>query len=89
MGIELDYCFDEVHRSNMSKLDEDGKPIYREDGKVMKGPNYRPPNLYDTVYHEEVLAKLKKIEENSSPNIDRDQLAQLNLFDDDSAVTGK
>ena len=52
----------------------------------MKGPNYRPPNLYDTVYHEEVLAKLKKIEENSSPNIDRDQLAQLNLFDDDSAV---
>ena len=89
MGIELDYCFDEVHRSNMSKLGEDGKPIYREDGKVMKGPNYKPPNMYDTVYHQEVLAKIKKIEENSSPNIDRDQLAQLSLFDDESAVTGK
>ena len=89
MGIELDYCFDEVHRSNMSKLGEDGKPIYREDGKVLKGPNYKPPNLYDTVYHKEMLAKIKKIEENSSPNIDREQLAQLNLFDDDSAVTGK
>ena len=88
MGIELDYCFDEVHRSNMSKLGEDGKPIYREDGKVLKGPNYKPPNMYDTVYHEEVLAKLKKIEENSS-NVDRDQLAQLSLFDDESAVTGK
>ena len=36
---------DEVHRSNMSKLDEDGKPIYREDGKVMKGPNYFKPDL--------------------------------------------
>ena len=44
--------------------------------------------MYDTVYHEEVLAKLKKIEENSS-NVDRDQLAQLSLFDDESAVTGK
>lgn len=38
-------AFDEVHRSNMSKLGEDGKPIYREDGKVCKGPNYFPPNL--------------------------------------------
>ena len=37
--------FNEVHRSNMSKLGEDGKPIYREDGKVMKGPNFREPNL--------------------------------------------
>lgn len=37
--------FDEVHRSNMSKLGEDGKPIYREDGKVLKGPNYFKPNL--------------------------------------------
>lgn len=44
-GIDLDECFDEVHESNMSKLDENGKPIYREDGKVMKGPFYRPPNL--------------------------------------------
>lgn len=44
-GIDLDACFDEVHRSNMSKLGEDGRPIKREDGKVMKGPNYFPPDL--------------------------------------------
>tara|TARA_B100001939_G_C16816914_1_gene562571 strand:- start:222 stop:599 length:378 start_codon:yes stop_codon:yes gene_type:complete len=44
-GINLDACFHEVHSSNMSKLGEDGKPIYREDGKVMKGPNFREPNL--------------------------------------------
>tara|TARA_B110000977_G_scaffold88243_1_gene117256 strand:- start:52 stop:435 length:384 start_codon:yes stop_codon:yes gene_type:complete len=45
LGIDLDKCFEEVQRSNMSKLGEDGKPIYREDGKVMKGPSYFPPNL--------------------------------------------
>ena len=44
-GINLDECFDEVQRSNMSKLDEDGKPIYNELGKVMKGPAYFKPNL--------------------------------------------
>jgi predicted HAD superfamily Cof-like phosphohydrolase len=44
-GIELDPCFHEVHRSNMSKLGPDGKPIYREDGKVLKGPDYFEPNL--------------------------------------------
>jgi len=44
-GIDLDQCFEEVHNSNMSKLDENGKPIYREDGKVLKGPNYREPDL--------------------------------------------
>ena len=44
-GIDLDKCFDEVQRSNMSKLDEDGKPIYNEHGKVMKGPKYFQPNL--------------------------------------------
>ena len=44
-GINLDKCFEEVHRSNMSKLSEDGKPIYNEFGKVMKGPNYFKPNL--------------------------------------------
>ena len=44
-GIDIDNCFIEVHVSNMSKLGEDGKPIYREDGKVIKGPNYKPPNL--------------------------------------------
>ena len=46
-GINLDACFHEVHSSNMSKLGEDGKPIYREDGKVMKGPNFREPALMD------------------------------------------
>ena len=44
-GINLDNCFDEVQKSNMSKLDIDGKPIYNELGKVMKGPNYFKPNL--------------------------------------------
>ena len=44
-GINLDQCFDEVQNSNMSKLDENGKPIYNEDGKVMKGPNYFKPDL--------------------------------------------
>ena len=44
-GIDLDKCFNEVHRSNMSKLSEEGKPIYNEFGKVMKGPNYSPPDL--------------------------------------------
>lgn len=44
-GIDLDACFREVHRSNKTKLGYDGKPIYRADGKVMKGPNYQPPNL--------------------------------------------
>ena len=44
-GINLDKCFEEVQNSNMSKLGEDGKPIYNEDGKVMKGPNYFKPDL--------------------------------------------
>ncbi len=44
-GINLDKCFAEVQRSNMSKLDENGNPIYNENGKVMKGPNYFEPNL--------------------------------------------
>lgn len=47
LGINLDKCFEEVHNSNMSKLGEDGKPLYRDDGKVLKGPNYKPPNLVD------------------------------------------
>ena len=47
MGWFLDEALDRVHKSNMSKLDEDGNPIYREDGKVLKGPNYKPPNLSD------------------------------------------
>ena len=44
-GINLDKCFNEVQNSNMSKLDTNGKPIYNEFGKVMKGPNYFKPNL--------------------------------------------
>ena len=44
-GIDLDECFQEVHASNMSKLGENGKPIHREDGKVMKGPGYFEPDL--------------------------------------------
>ena len=49
MGWDLDEALDRVHKSNMSKLDEYGKPIYRDDGKVLKGPNYKPPNLEDLV----------------------------------------
>ena len=44
-GIDLDNCFEEVQNSNMSKLDQNGKPIYNESGKVMKGPNYFKPDL--------------------------------------------
>ena len=44
-GIDLDKCFEEVQKSNMSKLSNDGKPIYNDQGKVMKGPNYFKPNL--------------------------------------------
>ncbi len=44
-GIDLDECFDEVQKSNMSKLDNKGKPIYNEDGKVLKGSNYFKPDL--------------------------------------------
>lgn len=49
LGDQLIEAFKRVHESNMSKLGEDGKPIYREDGKVMKGPNYKPPVLDDLV----------------------------------------
>ena len=45
MGDIIVNIFNEIHRSNMSKLDEDGNPIYREDGKIMKGPNYFKPNF--------------------------------------------
>ncbi len=49
MGWDLDEAMYRIHDSNMSKLDKDGKPIYREDGKVLKGPNYAPPSLEDLV----------------------------------------
>ena len=49
MGWDLDEAMYRVHESNMSKLDEHGNPVLREDGKVLKGPNYSPPNLEDLV----------------------------------------
>ena len=49
MGWDLDRAMDKVNESNMSKLDEYGRPIFREDGKVLKGPNYTPPNLEELV----------------------------------------
>ena len=49
MGWLLDEALNRVHESNMSKLGADGKPIYRDDGKVLKGPNYKPPNLSDLI----------------------------------------
>ena len=48
-GLPFDEAFERVHESNMSKLGPDGKPIYREDGKVLKGPNYKKPDLSDLV----------------------------------------
>jgi predicted HAD superfamily Cof-like phosphohydrolase len=48
-GIDIDTAFNRVHESNMSKLGEDGKPIYREDGKVLKSKNYKPPVMDDLV----------------------------------------
>jgi predicted HAD superfamily Cof-like phosphohydrolase len=49
MRWDLDEALDRVHKSNMSKLDDKGDPIYRADGKVLKGPNYTPPNVEDLV----------------------------------------
>ena len=49
LGWFLDEALDRVHKSNMSKLDTEGNPIYRDDGKVLKGPNYKPPTLTDLV----------------------------------------
>ena len=49
MDWDLEQALRRVHKSNMSKLDDDGKPIYREDGKGLKGPNYQPPDLSDLV----------------------------------------
>ena len=49
-GIDLDNCFEEVQNSNMSKLGSDGKPIYNDSGKVMKGPNYFKPDLSKFVF---------------------------------------
>jgi NTP pyrophosphatase (non-canonical NTP hydrolase) len=54
LGIDLDEVLRRVHQSNMSKLDENGKPIYREDGKVLKGPNYFEPDLSGTYRREDV-----------------------------------
>jgi len=48
-GLDLDEAMERVYQSNMSKLDDDGKPQYRSDGKVLKGPNYKKPDLYDLV----------------------------------------
>ena len=49
-GIDLDKCFNEVQSSNMSKLDQSGKPIFNENGKVLKGPNYFKPNLKKIIF---------------------------------------
>ena len=54
-GLDLDTAMDLVFDSNMSKLGDDGKPIYREDGKVLKGPNYKKPDLTDLIPHEGFL----------------------------------
>ena len=50
-GIDLDSCFSEVHRSNMSKLGANGRPVYREDGKVLKPEGYSPPSLAGIIFN--------------------------------------
>ena len=65
-GIDLDDCFAEVHRSNMSKLGEDGKPIYREDGKVLKGPNFSEPDLTNILYCTDSYRKKSQTEKRKS-----------------------
>ena len=49
-GLDMDSIVTEIHESNMSKLGEDGKPVYREDGKILKGPNFRLPKLKDVIW---------------------------------------
>lgn len=49
LGLDLDKALDRIHKSNLSKLDDNGQPIYNEHGKVMKGPNYKKPDLLDLV----------------------------------------
>lgn len=56
-GINLDVAFNRIHQSNLSKLDENGKPVLRDDGKVMKGPNYREPNFEDAA--KDLLARVE------------------------------
>jgi predicted HAD superfamily Cof-like phosphohydrolase len=68
-GINLDDCFREVHASNMSKLGHDGKPILRADGKIMKGPNFRLPDLQRVLFHP------------IPPYVDRDENGQMFLVD--------
>ena len=57
-GIDLDKCFNEVQNSNMSKLDDKGKPIYNDKGKVMKGPNYFKPNLKKFLWEKTIFGLL-------------------------------
>jgi predicted HAD superfamily Cof-like phosphohydrolase len=64
LGIDIDEVFAEVHRSNMSKVGPDGVPMYREDGKVLKGPNYTPPNI---VLEEPYAASAQKPSPNRTP----------------------
>lgn len=60
-GLPFDAIFKEIHRSNMSKLGEDGKPIYREDGKVMKGPDFSPPDIKKILEREKCAADLQEL----------------------------
>jgi predicted HAD superfamily Cof-like phosphohydrolase len=53
LQFKIAKVFDEIHQSNMSKLDHDGKPIFREDGKILKGPRYFKPNISKILFHED------------------------------------
>lgn len=54
-GLDMEGIFDEIHNSNMSKLDTDGRAILREDGKILKGPNYRAPELFPVLLNQRDL----------------------------------
>lgn len=83
LGIDLDAAIAEVHASNMSKLDDEGKPIYREDGKVMKGPNFRKPDMSaaiaDSPFLGEIVGKTTE-EVPEQPSASKGEVSGLALF---------
>lgn len=82
LGIDVDAAVAEVHASNMSKLDDDGNPIYREDGKVMKGPNFRPPDMTAAIADSPFLGEIVggSGEEGVGPSASRGEVSGLALL---------
>lgn len=83
LGIDADAAVAEVHASNMSKLDDEGNPIYREDGKVMKGPNFRPPDMTAAIADSPFLGRIigaPPQEVPESPSASEGEVSGLALF---------